>query len=227
MALDIIFISYDEPHAEEHFQLLVDHFPHAKRVHGIKGIREAHLAAANTAQTSSFFVVDGDCEITEKAEEIFAYKPPSYDKKYMHLWNSLNPVNGLIYGYGGIKLFSKSMFQDVPSGKYVDFSTSLGDGIKMMSSPNEYGSITHFNSSPFLAFRGALREVAKLTTAKDAESIKRLDVWMNHSEPDARYQNEVMRGAMLGYATAMFNEDISVINDIEWLKRAYVYTIVE
>lgn len=227
MALDIIFLSYDEPHADAHFSLLAERFPHAKRVQGVKGIREAHIAAADTAQTSSFFVVDADCEITDRASDIFTYKPPSYDKKYVHLWNSLNPANGLIYGYGGIKLFSKSMFQNLPKGKYVDFSTSVGEGIKLMSAPTEYGSITHFNSSPFLAFRGALREVAKLTMAKDAESLRRCGVWMNYSNDDALYQREVMHGAKLGHLTALCNEDISVINDIEWLKRAYVYNTFE
>lgn len=223
MALDIIFLSYDEPHADAHFELLTERFPYAKRVQGVRGIREAHIAAADTAQTSSFFVVDADCEITAGADEIFGYKPPAYDKKYMHLWNSLNPANGLIYGYGGIKMFSKSMFRNLPNGKYVDFSTSVGDGIKLMSHPDDYGSITHFNSSPFLAFRGALREVAKLTKARDTESLRRMIVWKSYCEENAAHSSSILDGAQVGYTTAQFHDDISFINDLDWLRSVYVY----
>ena len=35
---DIIFISFDEPNADENWKLLKEIAPHAKRVHGVKGI---------------------------------------------------------------------------------------------------------------------------------------------------------------------------------------------
>jgi hypothetical protein len=111
VALDIIFMSYDEKCADEHFHVLTAMYPYAKRVVGVKGIREAHIAASKKALTSNFFVVDGDTEVVSSCNSAFDYKPELWDKHYVHVWNSLNPVNGLQYGYGGIKLFHKGMFE--------------------------------------------------------------------------------------------------------------------
>ena len=61
--LDIIFISYDEINAEENWNKLITKAPYAKRIHGIKGIFEAHKAAAELATTELFYVVDADMEI--------------------------------------------------------------------------------------------------------------------------------------------------------------------
>ena len=38
---DIIFISYNEPHADNNWNNLKTRFPYAKRVNGIKGIHQA------------------------------------------------------------------------------------------------------------------------------------------------------------------------------------------
>jgi hypothetical protein len=46
---DIIFISYNEPNADENFARLKARFPYAHRVDGIKGIHQAHIAAAKKA----------------------------------------------------------------------------------------------------------------------------------------------------------------------------------
>jgi len=57
---DIVFLSYDEPLAEEHWKRLKKRFPYAQRVHGVKGILKAHKKCAKLARTDYFFVVDGD-----------------------------------------------------------------------------------------------------------------------------------------------------------------------
>ena len=46
MRYDIIFISYNEPQADENFSRLKARFPYAQRVQGITGIHQAHIAAA-------------------------------------------------------------------------------------------------------------------------------------------------------------------------------------
>ena len=43
---DIVFISYQEPNADENYDKLKERFPLAKRVHGVKGIHQAHIEAA-------------------------------------------------------------------------------------------------------------------------------------------------------------------------------------
>ena len=43
---DVVFLSYDEPNAEENYQHLLSIRPKAKRVHGVKGSDAAHKACA-------------------------------------------------------------------------------------------------------------------------------------------------------------------------------------
>ena len=58
--LDVFFLSYDEPFADENFELLKMFAPHAKRVHGIKGIFDAHKECARQSKTGHFYVCDAD-----------------------------------------------------------------------------------------------------------------------------------------------------------------------
>ena len=41
--LDIFYISYDEPNAEEHWADLLNKVPWAKRVHGVKGFDTSYF----------------------------------------------------------------------------------------------------------------------------------------------------------------------------------------
>ena len=44
---DIVFISYDEPNADENYNNLIEKAPWAKRSHGVFGSDAAHKAAAD------------------------------------------------------------------------------------------------------------------------------------------------------------------------------------
>ena len=48
-----------------------------------------------------FWIIDGDAEL--KDDFNFDYVTTQTDT--VHVWRSENPVNDLVYGYGGIKLF--------------------------------------------------------------------------------------------------------------------------
>jgi hypothetical protein len=177
--LDIIFISYDEKCADENFAALKERFPHAKRVHGVKGIANAHFAAAKKANTNFFYVVDADAEILPSFD--FEYKPTEYEAAYTHVWYAQNPALGIAYGYGGVKLFSKKFFREVKTN--LDFTTTLTKDLKIMP---EVACITNFNYDPITAFRGAYRETIKLSltvgnpnTPVDvkAEAEERLKLW--------------------------------------------------
>ena len=69
---DIIFISYNEPNADENYNRLLQKFPKAKRVDKIKGIHQAHIKAAEIANSEMFWAVDGDAVIVE--DFIFDYE---------------------------------------------------------------------------------------------------------------------------------------------------------
>jgi hypothetical protein len=218
--LDIIFISYDEPNADRNFDLLKKRFPHAKRVHGVKGIMNAHIAAARKSITRFFYVVDGDA-ITADAFD-FSFKPMGDEERYVHIWKAFVPI-GLAYGYGGVKLFNKAFFKDVKT--QLDFSTTLTRDVKYH---DEISCITEFNSDPFRAFRGAFREGAKLerqrmTSERDSftysEASARLTVWKNaHLSKNAQrkphaYGDFIKAGVEAGIKEANEHEDLMFIND--------------
>ena len=56
----MVFISYDEPNADEHYADLLTKFPYAKRSHGVYGSDSAHKAAAKLSSTQRFITVDAD-----------------------------------------------------------------------------------------------------------------------------------------------------------------------
>ena len=62
--LDIIYLSYDEPNAEQNYADLLTKVPWAKRVHGVKGSDAAHKACAELSTTDRFVTVDGDNTIS-------------------------------------------------------------------------------------------------------------------------------------------------------------------
>lgn len=219
--LDIIFLSYDEPDADENFKRLTNRFPHARRVHGVKGIANAHIAAAKKAMTRFFYVVDADAVIRPDFD--FSFKPDKWEEEYVHLWQAQNPI-GLTYGYGGVKLFSKAMFKNVKT--QVDFTTTLTKDIKIHP---EVACDTFFNMDPIRSFRGAFREGAKLmhlcdTLAAKAwteeskkmgdEAGKRLGRWCNPAP--CAFDEFIREGAKAGRDYAIKHPgDISFINEHE------------
>ena len=55
---DIVFLSFDEPNADENFEDLLRKIPWAKRVHGVKGSDTAHKACAEISETDRVVIID-------------------------------------------------------------------------------------------------------------------------------------------------------------------------
>lgn len=223
--LDILFLSYDEPNADENFERLKRKFPHAKRVHGVRGIANAHLAAAERSHTSCFYVVDGDAEIYDSFK--FDYKPEEWDQQYVHIWHAYNPATGQDYGYGGVKLFSKKLFKNIKTA--LDFSTTLAKDIKIHP---EIACTTRFNSDAFRSYRGAFREAVKLysttkgsgSTEVKREARERLASWLDPVLL-CSFRDFIVAGAQDGIAEAKRREkstsDLLYINDHDLMKRSF------
>ena len=220
---DIIFISYNEPNADSNYQRLVDRFPTSKRVHGIKGIHQAHITAAKKCFTKMFWVVDGDAEILEDFN--FDYQVNEYDLKTVHVWRSINPVNGLQYGYGGVKLLPRRLTINMDISK-PDMTTSISNFFKPVA---EVSNTTVFNTDSFSTWRSAFRECVKLSSKlidrqTDNETEERLQAWLNPS-PDASFSYEARYGAEEGkaYGEQFANspDDLFMINDFEWLREKF------
>jgi len=223
---DIIFLSYDEVYADVNFEKLKERFPRAKRLHNIKGIYEAHKAAARWAEydkSDMFYVVDADAQIVPTFN--FDYIPSSYDLKSVHVWHSRNPVNDLEYGYGGIKLFpTKSLIEY--NGSPLDFTTSVSAHFKVMP---EVSNVTKFNTDPFSAWRSGFRECAKLaskliTNQNNTDTEYRLNVWCSKGE-DREFGDFTIMGANEGREFGLANKDqpdmLGLINDFKWLETRF------
>ena len=138
---DIVFISYYEPNAEENFTKLYNRFnsvgvlgDRVKRIENVKGIHNAHVQASMIANTPYFFVVDGDAVIVDE----FDFKYTTKEKDMVHVYRCMNPINDLVYGYGGVKLFPTNLTRNMDKNT-ADMTTSISSKFKVM---NEISNIT-------------------------------------------------------------------------------------
>lgn len=216
---DIIFISYNEPNADANFEKLKARFPYAHRVHGIKGIHQAHIAAAKKAFTKMFWVVDADAEILDTFN--FDHEVSKYDLECVHVWRSRNPINDLEYGYGGVKLLPKRLTQNMDISK-PDMTTSISSLFKAIP---EVSNITAFNTDPFNTWKSAFRECCKLSSRvidrqDDTETQARLDAWckLNDTVPFGFYAFLGAEGGKhYGENNRTNLEGLKLINDFDWL----------
>jgi len=216
---DIVFISYNEPNADENFTRLQERFPRAKRVHGINGIHLAHIAAAKLATTPMFWAVDGDAVIEENFK--FDLLLPKHDTDIVHVWLSRNPVNDLKYGYGGVKLLPKYLTENMNIDQ-IDMTMSISDKFKVVQ---EVSNITAFNTDPFNTWKSAFRECVKLASRPvdpgyQEETEDRLHAWciLGGHRPNGKY---AIQGAKAGKKYGIENiskpEELAKINDFNWL----------
>ena len=216
---DVVLITYHDADAEAKYEKLKQKAPHAKWVKDVDGIFEAHKAAANVAETKMFWVVDADADIVDDFQ--FNYIPDQYDQETVHVWNSVNPITGDTYGYGGVKLFNRTQVLDATSWG-LDFTTGLSKRFKAV---NELSCVTKFNTDEFSAWRSAFRETVKLAGKRDKDSKARLERWLTPEHPDAEFADAAIKGAQQG---AEYGEQYSQkpmrlakINDYEWLRAQY------
>jgi len=214
--LDVVFISYNEPNAEDNWARLLELVPYAQRVDGVEGILQAHKAAAKLAQSDMFFVVDGDAYI-ENAR-VFDYQPDIFDRDCTFIWHSRNPVNDLEYGYGGVKLFPRKAVIKARTWKTLDFSTTVNEKIKVIETVS---NINQFNVDAVTTWRSAFRECVKLYSSGTEENLKRLEVWKSTG-----LQTEFGKYAIAGaYHAIDFVDDcpdeLAKINDRAWLDEQF------
>ncbi len=228
---DAFFISYNEVNAEENYKNLLKKVPYAKRVHGVKGIHQAHIEAAKNSSTEMFWVVDGDAQVLND----FKFSMPQIPyynlqernnfNETVHVWKSQNPINGLVYGYGGVKLLPKKLTLAIDVMK-PDMTTSISNKFKVMSTVS---NITQFNTDPFTTWRSAFRECVKLASNVidryyDEETDHRLKIWCTEGIEN-KFGEYAIDGAIEGKKYGENNignlDALSKINDFEWLKEKF------
>ena len=224
---DIVFISYNEPNADENYERLLKAFPRAKRVHGVKGIHQAHIEAAKLATTGMFWVVDGDAvvdsEFTFEIEQMAHYD--RFSRSTVYVWKSKNPINELEYGYGGVKLLPRELTLNMDTSN-PDMTTSISPSFKSMPA---ISNITAFNTDEFSTWRSAFRECVKLSSKiidkqKDEETEARLETWCTIGA-DKPFGEYAIMGAIAGRKYGKANKKkpaaLAKINDFDWLKTRF------
>ena len=137
------------------------------------------------------------------------------------LFRSINPVNGLVYGYGGIKLLPRDLTLTV-SETVTDMTTNICSKIKVI---NEVSNISAFNTDPFSTWKSAFRECCKLASKTirgqvDNETEERLKQWCEMGQ-DSLYGKYSIHGARsgrdYGYDNKHSPDKLNLINDFDWL----------
>jgi hypothetical protein len=227
---NIFFLSYNEANALAHYEMLSKHCAPI-HIAGISGIFEAHRACAEKSESDWFFVVDADSVLLPlKDGKYFDFVAPSnLSEENVYVWDTLNPVNGLVYGYGGIKLFHKNRFVQ-KNISYIDMTSTVAT----IKETKKCISETRFNSSPFDAWKAGFRETCKLTAhylnmpdTPDKKPWKKLardkiDIWTSVGH-DKEFGSFCIQGAKLGEQYAKQYDKITAVNNYYWLKSYFQY----
>ena len=231
---DIIYLSYDEPNAEQNFADLCSKVPWAERVHGVKGSDSAHKAAAEKSTTDRFITIDGDNRIRDDfLSQVINFDEDTDLTNKVISWTAENIINGLTYGNGGIKCWPKSHVlnmrthenapKDNPHAQ-VDFCWDT-EYVQM----NGTYSMIYNNATPHQAWRAGFREGVKMALDQgvrpDYEGFKRnhwknlhrLYIWLMVGA-DVENGRWAIYGAREGlYKTMCTDWDYVNVRDFEWL----------
>ena len=235
--IDCIFLSYDEPNAERNWSDLLTKAPWAKRVHGVKGSDAAHKACARLSETEHFITVDGDNIVdTEFFNlEINTDKLPKKEKTQLS-WAGKNIINGLVYGNGGLKVWTREFVLNMRThedsdnnSNQVDFCWQ-DDYVQMA----DCYSTVHNNASPLQAWRAGFREGVKMTLNKGLKqeltnpkkqlglrNYRRLLMWCSVGA-DVNNGTWAILGARQGaYYTNCLDWDYVQVRDFEYLNKMF------
>ncbi len=179
---DIIFLSYDEPNAEKNYADLCTKVPWAKRVHGVKGSDAAHKACAALSETEYFITVDADNII----DPAFLEVEVDVDKlgltpDHVFSWCGKVHVNGLMYGNGGLKMWTRKFVDNMKTHENSDPTDTKGlvefcfDDLYYQF--NENYSVSYTNATPFQAWRAGFREGVKMSLNQGAKITNRNEIW--------------------------------------------------
>ena len=236
--VDLFFLSYDEPNKEENWAKLQELAPWAKRVDGVKGFDSAHKACALQSETDRFITVDGDNIVYPEFFDL-EFEIPEKLKDATLSWGGRNIINGLCYGNGGLKLWTKEFVLNMRTHENATRDEEKVDFCwddKYIQLNNVY-SDTCPNGSPFQAFRAGFREGVKMTLDRGVKAgegvlqkymhdknFKRLLIWASIG---ADIENGLwsIYGTRLGIYMANIDKsfDIAKISDYDWFKE-YFYS---
>ena len=235
---DIIYLSYDEPNAEQNYADLCKKIPWAKRVHGVEGSDSAHKACAELSETDRFVTLDGENRIREHflTQQIDFEEHVELENKVIS-WCGHNVINGLMYGNGGVKCWPKEFVLNMrthenadPDNPHaqVDFCWDI-EYIQM----NSCFSDIHNNADRQQAWRAGFREGVKMALDQGVrpsiedfkhnhwKNLHRLYVWLMVGA-DVENGMWAIYGAREGlYKTMCTDWDYIQVRDFEYLNNLW------
>ncbi|MBR19704.1 MAG: hypothetical protein CMA64_06115 [Euryarchaeota archaeon] len=175
--VDIIYLSYDEPNAEQNYADLLTKVPWAKRVHGIKGSDEAHKACARLSTTDRFVTVDGDNTIRQEfINQVLDFDEHTDLTSSVISWCGRNTINGLLYGNGGLKCWPKDFVLNMKTHENADPDNPHAQvdfcwDINYIQQNSCYSDV-HNNTTPHQAWRAGFREGVKMALDRGIKPSK-------------------------------------------------------
>ncbi|MBL4806447.1 MAG: sel1 repeat family protein [Rhodobacteraceae bacterium] len=170
--LPIVFMSFDEPWADEYWEDLHQKAPWAKRVHGVAGLDSCHKAALKTGGGDFVITVDADTLVRPSFFDVEI--PDELLRPFCRIeWPSKNLINGQIYGNGSLKCWPAEMINEMrthensPSGT-VSVDHAVGANMQKSDvNPRVSLPAVHADVNPALtpyhAFRCGFREGVRLS----------------------------------------------------------------
>ena len=230
--LDVIFLTYDEPHKEEFWVKIKNMVPWAQRVDGVKGSDAAHKAAAQLSNTERFILVDGDNIPDPTFFNQTLHLPDQDYENAVFRWRARNTINGLMYGNGGLSSWTREFVANMQTHEHSDGSHETQ--VEFCFDPlywamHDCYSTTYPNGSPFQAWRAGFREGVKMCLQRGRKptveefkqqvlrNIDNLTIWHNIGA-DAENGEWAMAGARQGtYMTMLTNWDHTLVQDFDAL----------
>lgn len=244
--IPVVFLSFDEPNADENYEHLLKYHPNkhlVHRVHGVKGFDAAHKAACEAANAERFFTIDADCMVRKEiwSKEL---KLDASTFRCTFSWSSVNIVNGLVYGNGGIKLWFSDFVRNMRTHEAAEKTDGQNnvefcwDGSYQQMN-NTYGVVVN-NASAYQAFRAGFREGIKMGLHEgdliDLDNIKhnmypanyaRWLIWMTVGR-DVENGIWAIYGARLAaYKLYLEGFDHTSVNDFAWFKEFWEEVMAE
>tara|TARA_B110000259_G_scaffold152827_1_gene172913 strand:+ start:1027 stop:1941 length:915 start_codon:yes stop_codon:yes gene_type:complete len=235
---DIIYLSYDEPNAEQNYADLCKKVPWAKRVHGVEGSDAAHKACARLSETDRFITVDGDNRIKESfLNQVIDFDEHADLSSSVISWAGRNVINGLIYGNGGLKCWPKDYVLKMRTHENADPNNAHAQvdfcwDTQYIQMEGTYCDV-HNNHTPQQAWRAGFREGCKmaldrgLRVTKDEfaqlhwKNLHRLYIWLMIGA-DTENGDWAILGARAGlYMTMCTDWDYVQVRDFEYLNNLW------
>ena len=229
--LDCIYLSYDEPKKEEFWIQIQNMVPWADRVDGVKGSDAAHKAAAAKSNTEWFVLIDGDNLPDPEFFNLQLEIEPAFEDGAFR-WKAKNVINGLRYGNGGLRVWSRAFVNNMQTHEASDGSDDTAVEFcfdpKYIAMHNCY-STTYPNGTPKQAWRAGFREGVKLATDRGVRILKEelknnhwrclhwLYIWSMVGK-DVEYGEWAILGTRAGlYMTMCTDWDYVQVRDFKYL----------